>query len=132
METIEDHNQDRKNGRQIDSKAGGVQNKHETSRGLPKSPRPAERVTALRGQAIAPPRLTPAVRRKIAERELLNDSDIPYEEFEKALRGIICSFIERQDRAGEALLLHLNDLQYRMDDLEDDVRELNGQEGSDG
>lgn len=129
METIEDDNQDWKTGRHIDNKSAGVQDKHETGRGLPKAPRPAERVTALRGQAIAPPRLTPAVCRKIAERELLSDSDIPYEEFEKALRGIICSFIERQDRAGEALLLRLNDLQYRMDDLEYDVRELNGQEG---
>ncbi|MDD4137075.1 MAG: hypothetical protein PHT99_04160 [Methanoregula sp.] len=100
-----------------------------TSPGKPcKTPRLAERVTALRGQAIAQPRLTPKVRRKIAEHELLHDSDIPYEVFEKALRGMVCAQIERQDRANEALLLRINDLQYRMDDLEHELRVVTGKD----
>lgn len=83
-----------------------------------------ERVTALRGQAIAKPPAILKKQRRNAEHELLADSDIPYEEFEKALSRVLCSLVERQDRASEALLLRLNDLQYRMDDAEYELREL--------
>lgn len=80
--------------------------------------RPVQRVTALRCRTVCPAQKSRRARLKTAEHELLHDSDIPYEDFEKALRGIICSLVEREDRAHEALLLRLNDLEYRVDDLE--------------
>jgi hypothetical protein len=87
-----------------------------------KAPKPVERVTALRGQAIARPPAALKARRKSADQEVLASSDIPYEAPEKALCGILCLFVERQDRATEALLLRASELQYRMDDGEYDRR----------
>jgi hypothetical protein len=89
-----------------------------------KTPKLVERATALRGQAIARPPAAMKPRRKSLEEDLLRDSDIPYDELEMALRRVLCSFVERQDRASEALLLRINDLQYRMDDAEYELREL--------
>lgn len=78
-----------------------------------------QRATALRGQAVAPRQKSRQLIRKSTERELaLRDSDIPYRSWEKANRDLVCSLIERQDRATESLLLLINDLQYRMDDIE--------------
>jgi hypothetical protein len=80
--------------------------------------KPAERKTGLRGQAIAPGK-NPKSRGKIVSRELMeNDSDVPYAAAEKAGRDLICSLIERQDRAMEGMLLLITDMQYRLDDLE--------------
>ena len=85
----------------------------------PRAPRLVERVTALRGQAIdhgqRPKR---SVRSGIRQELLAYDSDIPYTAAEKAQRDLVCSLIERQDRVTEKLLLMINDLQYRTDDLE--------------
>ena len=84
-----------------------------------RAPRLVERVTALRGQAIdhgqRPKR---SVRSGIRQELLAYDSDIPYTAAEKAQRDLVCSLIERQDRVTEKLLLMINDLQYRTDDLE--------------
>ncbi len=78
-----------------------------------------ERRTGLRGQAIAPGK-NPKNRRQAVCRELMeNDSDIPYAAAEMANRDLICSLIERQDRAIEGVLLLITDMQYRLDDLED-------------
>lgn len=85
---------------------------------MKKMVKPAERKTGLRGQAIAPEK-NPKSRRKIVSRELMeNDSDVPYAAAEKAGRDLICSLIERQDRAIEGMLLLITDMQYRLDDLE--------------
>ena len=80
--------------------------------------RKVQRVTALRGLAANPPQKSWRSRLKTAEHELLHDSGIPYETFEKALRTLVCAFIARQDRASEGLLLRMSDLEYRVDDLE--------------
>ena len=90
-----------------------------------KEPKPVERVTALRGQAIAHPPVSFRKRRGLdADHGFLEDSEIPYEEMEKALARVVCALVDRQDRAAEALLLRLNDLEYRVDDLESSVRDM--------
>jgi hypothetical protein len=90
-----------------------------------KEPKPVERVTALRGQAIAHPPVSLKKRRGLdADHVFLEDSEIPCEEMEKALARVFCSLVDRQDRAAQALLLRLNDLEYRMDDLESSVRDM--------
>ena len=67
--------------------------------------RPGEKVTAV-GQSRT-------------ERDLLAyDSDVPYAAVEDANRRLVCALIERQDRVTEKLLLMINDLEYRVDDLE--------------
>ena len=88
-------------------------------------PKPVERVTALRGQAIARPPVALKKRRGMdADHEFLHDSEIPYGELEKVLARVFCALVDRQDRANQVLLLRLNDLEYRMDDLEGSMREL--------
>ena len=90
-----------------------------------KEPRPVERVTALRGQAIAHPTVSLKKRRgPDANHGFLEDSEIPYGELEKALARVFCSLVDRQDRTAQALLLRLNDLEYRMDDLEGSMRDM--------
>jgi hypothetical protein len=46
------------------------------------------------------------------------DPEVPYLMFEKVLRDLVCSLMERQDRMNEELLRRMIDLQYRVDDLE--------------
>jgi len=90
-----------------------------------KEPKPVERVTALRGQAIARPPVALKKRRgSDPDHMFLGDSEIPYGELEKALARVFCALVDRQDRAAEALLLRLNDLEYRVDDLEESMRDL--------
>jgi hypothetical protein len=84
-----------------------------------------ERVTALWGHAIAHPPVSLKKRRGPDPiHEFLEDSEIPYGEMEKALARVFCSLVDRQDRAAQALLLRLNDLEYRMDDLEGSMGDL--------
>ncbi len=123
--TIDVNNRSRDGKGPADVKTG-TENNGGAAGGQPPVQHAVERVTALRGQAIAKPPAVLKTRRKTGEQDLLADSDIPYEELEKALRGVLCSLVERQDRAHEALLLRINDLQYRMDDAEYDLRELGG------
>jgi hypothetical protein len=101
---------------------------HETTGTNPKKPaREVERVTALRGQEFPAPRMTGKVRKKITERLFLKDSDLPYGELEESLRKMFLAVVERQDRLAEGLLLKLNDVEYRLDDLEhDDDPDNNG------
>ncbi len=91
----------------------------------PKGPKPVERVTALRSQAIARPPVSLKKRRGIdADHGFLDDAGIPYGEMAKAVARVFCSLVDRQDRAAQALLLRLNDLEYRVDDLEGSMGEL--------
>jgi hypothetical protein len=77
-----------------------------------------ERTTALRGRGIAVKKSRPSARSR-AERDLLAyDSDVPYAAVEDANRRLVCALIERQDQVTEKLLLMINDLEYRVDDLE--------------
>ena len=90
-----------------------------------KEPKPVERVTALRGQAIAHPPVALKKRRgSDPDHEFLRDSEIPYGELEKATTRVFCALVDRQDRTAEALLLRLNDLEYQVDDLEGSMRDM--------
>jgi len=91
----------------------------ETTGVVPDKPaRGVERVTALRGQEFPVPRMNEKVRKRIAERLFLKDSDLPYAELEEALRKMFLAVAERQDRLAEGLLLKFNDVEYRLDELE--------------
>jgi len=83
------------------------------------SPWLAERKTGLRGQSIGQGRVAESTLRKRTERDLhLPGAEIPYFRTEKAVRDLFCSLLERQDRMNESLFLKLNDLEYRIDDIE--------------
>jgi hypothetical protein len=88
------------------------------------APKLVERKTGLRGQGIDPVRKPKRSVRSRTEWDILAyDSDLSYAAVEKANRNLVCSLIERQDRVTERLLLMINDLQYRVDDLELAVEE---------
>ncbi len=90
-------------------------------RGLPK------RATALRGQGIGrPPAPKSAVRRQTQGDIFGKDPEIPYVKFEAAARDLVCSLMERQDRMNEEIFYRINDLAYRLDDLEEDRQENGG------
>lgn len=85
-----------------------------------------ERVTALRGQSIPRPREPKSVRRRQTRADLnVKDPEIPYVKFETATRDIICALMERQDRMNEEIFCKINDIAYRVGDLEQD-RTLGG------
>jgi hypothetical protein len=46
--------------------------------------------------------------------------------FEAAARDLVCSLMERQDRMNEEIFYRINDLAYRLDDLEEDRQENGG------
>ena len=101
----------------------------EQPRALCKSPapRPAERATALRGQGIGrPPAPKSAVRRQTQGDIFGKEPEIPYVKFEAAARDLVCSLMERQDRMNEEIFYRINDLAYRLDDLEEDRQENGG------
>lgn len=78
-----------------------------------------ERMTALRNRGVAPEHKSRRAIRSRTGRDLLaSDSDIPYAALEDSLKSLICALIERQDRVSEQFLLMINDIQYRLDDLE--------------
>jgi hypothetical protein len=91
------------------------------------APRPAERATALRGQGIGrPPAPKSAVRRQTQGDIFGKDPEIPYVKFEAAARDLVCALMERQDRMNEEIFYRINDLAYRLDDLEEDRQENGG------
>jgi len=78
-----------------------------------------ERKTGLRGQSIGQGRVAQSTTRNRTERDLrLPDAEIPYFKTEKAVRDLVCSLLERQDRMNESIFLKLIDLEYRIDDSE--------------
>jgi hypothetical protein len=78
-----------------------------------------ERVTALRGQGIARPRQSKSVLRRLSQNDIYGkDPEIPYVKFEAAARDLVCSLMERQDRMNEEIFYKINDLAYRVEDLE--------------
>jgi len=84
------------------------------------SPRLVERMTGLRALNIGYGRVAQSTIRKRTERDLrLPDAEIPYGKTEKAVRDLVCSLMERQDRMNEAIFLKLNDLAYRIEDSEE-------------
>jgi hypothetical protein len=48
------------------------------------------------------------------------DPEIPFVKFEAAARELVCSLMERQDRMNEEIFYRINDLAYRLEDLEQD------------
>lgn len=86
-------------------------------------PRLVERRTGLRGQGIAPGGRIPVHSRRKSTLYDLNERDpeIPYVKTERAIRDLVCSLMERQDRMNEDILERVIDLQYRMEDIEDRV-----------
>jgi hypothetical protein len=83
------------------------------------SPKLVERMTGLRALNIGYGRVAQSTIRKRTERDLrLPDAEIPYFKTEKAVRDLVCSLMERQDRMNEAIFLKLNDLEYRVHDIE--------------
>lgn len=82
-------------------------------------PLSVERVTALRGQSIARPRQPKNVIRRQSQYDIYGkDPEIPYVKFEAAARDLVCSLMERQDRMNEEIFYKINDLGYRVEDLE--------------
>ena len=99
-----------------------VREEQNTSRPVP---RLAERKTELRGLGIAPLREKKSTTRRRTEQDLFGpDPEVPYARFETAVRALVCSLMERQDRMNEEIFFKLNDLGYRQDDLEATVEEL--------
>src|SRR5271157_5990537 len=83
---------------------------------------PVERVTALRGQSIIRPQQPKSVRRRLSQSDIYGkDPEIPYVKFEAAARDLVCSLMERQDRMNEEIFYKINDLVYRVEDLEQNL-----------
>jgi hypothetical protein len=83
------------------------------------SSRQVERMTGLRGLSIGNRRVAPSTIRARTEGDLRqSDAEIPYLKTEKAIRDLVCSLMERQDRMNEDIFLKLNNLEYRVDDVE--------------
>ena len=83
------------------------------------APRLVERVTALRGQSIVHPQGPKSIRRLHTRMDIYEkDADIPYVKFEAAVSDLVCSLMERQDRMNEEIFYKINDLSYRIEDLE--------------
>jgi hypothetical protein len=75
----------------------------------------------MRWQGIARPREPKSTRRRRTQRDIYGkDPEIPYVKFEAVTRDLVCSLMERQDRMNEEIFLRLNDLAYRVEDLEQD------------
>ena len=96
------------------------ENNHEQNKKTNETPpRLVERATGLRDLSICSARVSKSTYRKRTERDLHSpDADVPYIKTEHAIRDLICSLLERQDRMNEEIFLKLNDLKYRVDDLE--------------
>ena len=69
-----------------------------------------------RAYTVAGPRLTYTSR----------NAEIPYVKFETAIRDVVCSLMERQDRMNEEIFCRINDLVYRVEDLEQDRQAAGG------
>ena len=86
-------------------------------------PKEVERATALRGLSISRPQTPKGTLRRRTLQDLRDrDPEVPYREYEAASRDLICSLMERQDRMNEEIFLRIIDLEYRMNDLEEELR----------
>ena len=92
-----------------------------TSRRTKTAPRLVERVTALRGQSIAAPKEPKNTLRRQTQADIYNKgAEVPYVKLEAAARDLVCSLMERQDRMNEEIFYKINDLMFRVGDLEED------------
>jgi hypothetical protein len=84
------------------------------------APHLVQRATGLRGLGIGrPPEPKSSVRRRTQADIYGKDPEIPYVKYEMISRDLICSLMERQDRMNEAIFYRINDLGYRLEDLEE-------------
>jgi hypothetical protein len=89
------------------------------------TPRLVERKTELRGLGIGACREPQSTTRRRTERDLAGrDPEIPCIKTEKAIRDLVCSLMERQDRMNEEIFSKINDLGYRLDDAEEEIVDL--------
>jgi hypothetical protein len=113
-------------GAVVSGSGGNIQNygnerehNQETSNKHP-APRLVERRAGLRGLSSAPSRVAPASIRKRTEHDLREtDAGIPCHKTEKAIRELVCSLMERQDRMTEEPIREITDLNYRIEDREE-------------
>ena len=84
-----------------------------------------ERKTELQGMSTKPcPDNQTQIRRR-TERDLKDaDADIPYAKTERAVRDLVCSLIERQDRMNIDIFLEINTMQEDIGMLKDQVYKL--------
>ena len=91
------------------------------------APHLVERVTALRGLGIARPQEPKSIHRRRTQADISSrNPEIPYVKFETAIRDVVCSLMERQDRMNEEIFCRINDLVYRVEDLEQDGQAAGG------
>jgi len=84
------------------------------------SPPLVGRVTSLSGQGIAFPKKPKRTLRRQTQTDIYSrDAEVPYVKLEVAARALVCSLMERQDRMNEEIFYKLNDLVYRVEDLEE-------------
>jgi hypothetical protein len=96
-----------------------VGNSDTTKKITHKAPRLVERKTGLRGQGIGASRESKSTIRKRTEQDIFSlDPEVTYVKAERANRDLVCTLMERQDRMIEAIFLKINDLRYRIEDLE--------------
>jgi hypothetical protein len=92
------------------------------------SPRLVERKTELRGLGIGARREPQSSTRRRTERDLAgSDPEIPCIKTEKVIRDLVCSLMERQDRMNEEIFIRVNDIGYRLEDVEADIVDLKKQ-----
>jgi hypothetical protein len=88
-------------------------------------PREVERKTELPGLSAKPSHEDPAWIRRRTERDLKDTGfDIPYAKTERAVRDLVCSLIERQDRMNIDIFLEINTMQEDIGMLKDQVYKL--------
>jgi hypothetical protein len=91
-----------------------------TAKRIRTGPPLVERATALRGQGIASPKKPKRTLRRQTQTDIYGrDAEVPYVKLEAAARDLVCSLMERQDRMNEEIFYKLNDLAYRVEDLEE-------------
>ena len=92
------------------------------------APRLVERKTELRGLGIGARREPQTTTRRRTERDLAGPNpEVPCRKTEKAIRDLVASLMERQDRMNEEIFLKINDLGYRLNDAEEDIVDLKKQ-----
>jgi hypothetical protein len=92
-----------------------------TSKRTKTAPPLVERVTALRGRGIAAHKEPKSTLRRQTQADIYNKgAEVPYLKLEAAARDLVCSLMERQDRMNEEIFYKLNDLAFRVGDLEED------------
>ncbi len=83
------------------------------------------RKTELQGMSAKPCPDNQARIRRRTERDLKDpDADIPYAKTERAVRDLVCSLIERQDRMNIDIFLEINGLKEDVGMLKDQVNKL--------